>query len=58
MKSWIVYLTPDDKVEAVEDLHDGLQEKNLTEELNTILGYPAFKYKRDAIDWVETGMKS
>lgn len=57
MKSWIVYMTPDNKIDAVEDLHDGLQQAELTGELNIIMGFPAFKLKRDAIDWITTGMK-
>jgi hypothetical protein len=53
---WIVYLTPDNKVEAVEDNHSGLQVGELTREHNIVLGTPVFKDKRDAISWIETGM--
>ena len=56
MKSWIVYLTPEDKVEAVEDNHSGLQEDELTREHNVIVGTPAAKYMKDAIEYCKQVM--
>jgi hypothetical protein len=53
MKQWIVYVTPDNKVEAVECNHSGLQEEELTREHNVIVGTPAFKLKSDAIDYIK-----
>ena len=53
MKQWIVYLTPEDKVEAVECNHSGLQEDELTREHNVVLGTPAFKLKTDAIEYIK-----
>lgn len=51
MPQWIVYITPDNVVEAVEDNHSGLQEAELKAELNVIVGTPSFKLKADAINY-------
>ena len=51
MPQWIVYVTPDNKVEAVKDNHSGLQEAELTREHNVIVGTPSFKLKSDAINY-------
>ena len=52
MKSWIVYVTDDGKVDAVEDDHEiaGLWVFNKG---YTIVGHPAFKRKQDAIDYIK-----
>lgn len=49
MKDWIVYQTPEDKIEAVEDNKTGLQSDELRSELNVIVGYVAFNQMKDAI---------
>lgn len=54
MKSWIVYVTPDNKVDAVEYNKTGLQCDELTKELNVVIGdHLRFKYKVDAIDYAK-----
>ena len=49
MKDWIVYQTPEDKIEAVEDNKTGLQSDELRSELNVIVGYVAFTHMKDAV---------
>ena len=53
MKHWIVYQKPDGELDAVEDLHNGLQEKELTDELNIIRGNVSNNSKDSAINWIE-----
>jgi hypothetical protein len=51
MNSWIVYVTPEGKVDAILDDHKtaGLWIFNNNYE---ILGYPAMKTKKDAIEYL------
>jgi len=53
MKSWIVYLTEDGKVDAIEDDHETAALWVFNKRY-TIVGYPSFKYKRDAIDYIRS----
>lgn len=50
---WIVYLTPDDKVEAVQYEYGGDQLSELEFENNVIVGTPIFKDKFDAINYAK-----
>ena len=52
MKSWIVYQTPEDKIEAVEDSHHDMGHE-LRAEQNVVLAFVSFKHKADAIDYVK-----
>lgn len=52
MKHWIVYQTPDDKIEAVEDNHHDTGH-DLRSEHNVILAFVSFKHKQEAIDYVK-----
>jgi len=53
MKQWVVYVTPENRVEAIEDDHKGTLEFELTSEHNTVVGWISSKHKVDAIDYVK-----
>jgi len=53
IKQWIVYITPNNKTQAIEDTHSGLQCDDLTAEHNVIVGFVNFKNKQDAIAYGE-----
>jgi len=50
---WIIYITPEDKVEAVRYEIGGDQEAELTRENNVVVGTPSFKDKFDAINYAK-----
>ena len=61
IKNWIVYLTSDDKVRAVEmgasDLYCNEQVISLYSENNIVLGFPVALRKADAIAYIEQIME-
>jgi hypothetical protein len=52
IKSWIVYQTPEGKIDAIEDDHETARMWVFNQGCE-IVGYPAFKQKRDAIDYIK-----
>lgn len=52
MKDWIVYVTPDNEVKAVESEYNEKQIDDLKGENNVIVGFPAAKRMDDAINYI------
>lgn len=50
--NWIVF-ERDGKLEAVEDHHIDIQEKNINANGGKIIGYVSFKHRADAITYAE-----
>jgi hypothetical protein len=54
MRSWIVYINEKDEFDAIE--LEGDNEKKIRERGLKIMGFPVYKRKSDAIDYIKEVM--